>query len=66
MVSFFYQPRTDFAFELISDNKKGYNVTSKSRNDIVTTKVVINTAGIKTYPNLFSSVSHAKLKPLYI
>ena len=42
MVSFFYQPRTDFAFELISDNKKGYKVTSKRKNDIITTKVVIN------------------------
>ena len=42
MVSFFYKPRTDFAFELISDNKQGYNVTTKKNNEIITTKIVIN------------------------
>ena len=42
MVSFFYKPRTDFAFELISDNKQGYKVTTKKNNEIITTKIVIN------------------------
>ena len=41
MVSFFYTPRTDFAKELISDDKNGYKVFTKTNNDIVTTKVVI-------------------------
>ena len=42
MVSFFYKPRTDFAFELISDNKQGYKVTTRKNNEIITTKIVIN------------------------
>lgn len=42
MVSFFYQPRSDFAFELINDNKQGYKVFSRKKNSILTTKVVID------------------------
>ena len=41
MVSFFYIPRTDFAKELIGEDKNGYKVFTKTNNDIVTTKVVI-------------------------
>ncbi|MBQ9730847.1 MAG: GPR endopeptidase [Bacilli bacterium] len=42
MVSFFYEPRTDFAHELIDDSKQGYRVYKRTKNDILTTKVVID------------------------
>lgn len=42
MVSFFYEPRTDFAHELVSEEKQGYKVYKRTKNNILTTKVVID------------------------
>lgn len=42
MVSFFYEPRTDFAYELVGDDKTGFKVYNKKENGCLTTKVVID------------------------
>ena len=41
MVSFFYTPRTDFAKELITNDKNGFKVSTKNKGNITITRVLI-------------------------
>ena len=64
MVSFFYTPRTDFAKELINEDKRGYNVFTKTKNKIVTTKVVIDNKSnaLKRKTGTYYSIEFDSLK----